>query len=68
MAWAIRCFFLRCCGDMGIGVEGKSCGVVSEHSQYRLDVHAILECDGGECVSEIMKSDLGQPRSFENPL
>ena len=53
---------------MGVGVEGEPSGVVSEHSRYRLDIHAVLQCDGGECVSEIMKSDLGQSRSFENSL
>ena len=53
---------------MGVGVEGEPCGVVSEHARHRLDIHAILKCDGGECVSEIMKSDLGQSCSFENPL
>ena len=53
---------------MGIGVEGEACGVVSEHSRYRLDVHAVLQCNGGERVPEIVKSDLGQSCSFENSL
>ena len=53
---------------MGIGVEGESRGVVPEHTGYRLDVHSVLQCDGGECVPEIVKSDFGQSRSFENPL
>ena len=53
---------------MGVGIEGEPCGVMSEHSGHRLNVHSVLECDGGECVPEIVKSDLGQSRSFENPL
>ena len=61
-------FFLRRGGDMGVGVEGESCGVVSEHTRHRLDVHSVLECDCGECMSEIVKSDLGQSRPFEDSL
>ena len=53
---------------MGVGIEGESCGIVSEHTRHRLDIHAILECDGGECVPEVVKSDFWQSRSFENSL
>ena len=53
---------------MGIGIECEPCGVVPEHTRHRLDVHAILECDGGECVPEVVKSDLGQSRPFEDSL
>ena len=53
---------------MGVGVEGESCGVVPEHSRHRLDVHSVLECDGGECVPEIVKPDFWQSCSFENSL
>ena len=64
----IRRFFLCCGGDMGVGVEGESCGEVSEHTRHRLDVHPILQCDGGESVPEIVKSDFWQSCSFEDPL
>ena len=64
----IRRFFLCCGGDMCVGIEGEACGVVSEHTRHRLDVHAVLECDGGECVPEVVKSDLGQSRPFKNSL
>ena len=53
---------------MGVGVEGEPCGVVSEHTGHRLDVHSVLECNGGECVPEVVKSDLWQSCSFENSL
>ena len=35
---------------MSIGIEGKSCGEVSQHARHRLDVHAVLQGDGGEGV------------------
>ena len=38
---------------MGVGVECEPCGVVSEHTRHRLDVHSVLECNGGECVPEV---------------
>ena len=53
---------------MGVGVEGEACGVVSKHTRHCLDVHTILECDGGEGVTEVVKSDLWQSCSFENSL
>ena len=53
---------------MGVGIEGEPRRVVSEHTRYRLDVHTILQRDGGERVPEVVKSDLGQSRSFENSL
>ena len=53
---------------MGVGVEGESRGVVPEHTRHRLDIHSILECDGGERVPEIVKSDLWQSCSFKNSL
>ena len=43
-------FFLRRGGDMGVGIQGEACGEVTEHAGHRLDVHAVLEGDGGEGV------------------
>ena len=31
-------------GDMGVGVQRKACGVVTEHTADGFDVHAILQC------------------------
>jgi len=33
---------------MGVGVQGEACGEVTEHAADRLDVHTILQCNGGE--------------------
>ena len=35
---------------MGVGVQGEACGEVTQHAGYRLDVHAVLQGDGGEGV------------------
>ena len=53
---------------MSVGVEGESGGEVAQHTGHCLDVHPVLKCDGGECVPEIVKSDLGQSYSFEDSL
>ena len=37
-------------GHVGIGIQGKPGGVVSQHSRDRFDVHAVLERQGGEGV------------------
>ena len=36
-------FFLSGGCDMGVGVQGKACGEVTEHTADRLDVNAILQ-------------------------
>ena len=51
-------FFLCRGGDMGIGVQGEASGEVTQHAGYSLDVHAVLQGDGGEGVTEVMESDL----------
>ena len=35
---------------MGVGVQGEACGEVTQHTGYGLDVHTVLESDGGEGV------------------
>ena len=43
---------------MGIGIQGEAGGEVTEHSADSLDIHSVLERDGGEGAPEVMKSDL----------
>ena len=35
---------------MGIGVQGEACGEVTQHAGYGLDVHTVLQRNGGEGV------------------
>ena len=43
---------------MGVGAEGKARVVVAQRTGQRLDVHAVLEGQRGEGVSEVVKSDV----------
>ena len=53
---------------MGVGVQGETGGEVAQHAGYRLDVHAVLQGDGGECVAEVVESDLWDPGSGQHSL
>ena len=53
---------------MGIGVQGEACGEVTQHAGHRLDIHSVLEGDGGEGVAEIVESDLRDASPLQHPL
>ena len=53
---------------MGVGVQGETCGEVTQHAGHRLAIHAVLECDSCEGVAEIMESDLVDTCPFKYPL
>ena len=43
---------------VGVGAEGKARVIVSQRTVQRLDVHAVLEGQRGEGVSEVVKPDV----------
>ena len=49
-AHGFRRLILHLPGGVGVGAEGKSRVVVSQHTGDRLDVHAVLEGQRGEGV------------------
>ena len=53
---------------MGVGVQGEARRVVTQHPGHRLDVHSVLQGQGGECMPEIMEPDFGQSRPFQHPV
>ena len=53
---------------MGIGVQGEACGEVTQHAGHRLDVHAVLESDGGEGVPEVVEPDFRDASPFQHML
>ena len=55
------------CG-VGVGAESESGIIVAEHTADGFDVHAILQCQGRECMSQIMKAYVLQSCVFENFL
>ena len=46
--------------SVGVGAECESSVIVAEHTADGFDVHAILQCQRCEGMSEIMKSDVRQ--------
>ena len=60
--------FLHLPCDVGVGAEREACVEVAEHTGYCLYVHAILERQCRECVSQVMKSQVFQPCIFQDFL
>lgn len=52
---------------MCIGGQSKYGGEIAQHTEDGLNIHAVLECDGGESVAEIMESDLWDELSGTGP-
>ena len=48
--------FLHLACDVGVGAECEACIKVTEHTGHRFHVHAVLQCQRCECVSQVMKS------------
>ena len=53
---------------MGVSVQRKARGVVTEHTADRFHVHAVLQGHGCEGVAQIMKAYPWQSRPFQHPL
>ena len=49
----IRRLLLHFGGNVGVGAKGETHVEVPQHAGDRLDVHAVLQSNCGECVSEI---------------
>ena len=54
--------------SVGVGAESESGIIVAEHTADGFDVHAILQCQRCEGMSEIMKSDVRQPSILQDLL
>ena len=60
--------FLHLPRDVGVGSQREARVEVTEHTRYRFYVHAILECQRCECVSQVVKSQVFQSRVLQNFL
>ena len=54
--------------SVGVGAECESSVIVAEHTADGFDVHAILQCQRCEGVSEVVKSDVRQPGVLQDLL
>ena len=48
------------CG-VSVGTQGEACIIVAQYTGDCLDVRAVLECQSGEGVPEILGADVFQP-------
>lgn len=53
---------------MGVGAEGKARVIVAQRAGQRLDVHAVLEGQRGEGVSEVVKPDVFRADGLQDLL
>ena len=60
--------FLHLPRDVGVGSQCESRVEMTEHTGYCLYVHAILERQRCECVSQVVKSQVFQPCVLQNFL
>ena len=55
-------------GGVSVGAQSESCVVVPQHGGDGLDVHAVLEGQGGEGVTQVVEPKVFQTSILENPL
>ena len=65
---SFRRLILHLAGGVGVGAEREPCVIVPQHTGDRLDVHAILQGQGGEGVPEIVEADVFQSGVLEDFL
>ena len=56
----LRSLLLHLPSGVGVGAEGEARIIVAEHTADGFDVHAILQCQRCEGMSEVVKSDVRQ--------
>ena len=60
--------FLHLPRDVSVGAQCEACIKVTEHAGHRFYVYAVLERQGCECVTQVVKSQVFQPGVFQNFL
>ena len=53
---------------MSVGVQRKPCRKMPQHARYGFDVHAVLQCQRCEGMSEVVKAYVRQSCVFQNFL
>ena len=67
-AHGFRRLILHLPGGVGIGAEGEARVVVAKHTGDGLDVHAVLQGQSGESVSEVVEANVLQSSVPEDLL
>lgn len=67
-AHGLRCLVLLLPRGVGVCPQGESSVVVAQHGGHRLDVHAVLESQGGEGVAQIVEPEVFQSGVFQDAL
>ena len=57
-AHGFRRLILHLPGGVGVDAEGEACVVMPQHTGDCLDVHAILQGEGGEGMTQIVEADV----------
>ena len=65
---SFRCSVLLLPGGVGVGAEGEARIIVPQHTADRFHVHAVLESQGRECVSQVVEADVLQVGVFQDFL
>ena len=64
-AHCLSCLILFLPCSVGVGSKGESGIIVPQHERNRFCINAILKCQRGESVPNIMKADVRQSRFFQ---
>ena len=55
------------CG-VGVGAQGKPRIVVAQHTGDCLDIHAVLECQGGEGMTQVVEANVRKAGLLQQDL
>ena len=53
---------------MGVGVQGEPGAEVPQHAGHGFNVHAVLQGQCSEGMSQIVEPNLGQSGPFQHPV
>ena len=55
-------------GDVGVGVQREACGVMTQHRGHGFYIHAVLQRQRGEGVTQVMETHLRQPCPLQDAV
>ena len=64
----LRGLLLHLPRGVGVSAEGEARVIVTQHRGYCFHIYTVLQCQGRECVPQVVEPDMLQPRVLEDPL